>query len=60
MQKKLIKISWNKPGGSASKGASPTAKISIPTDMIKALGMEGDEYLVIGLEDGYLKIQKRE
>lgn len=56
--KKLIKINWNKPGGTASTGARPTAKISIPAAMIKALQMYGDENLVMSLEDGYIKIER--
>lgn len=53
-----IKISWNKPGGNASPGSKPTAKISIPTAMIKALEIGQDDDLIISLEDGYLKITK--
>jgi len=56
--KKTIKISWNRPGGGASKNASPTAKISIPTAMMRAMDMMGDEHLVISVEDGYIKIEK--
>lgn len=60
--KKTIKISWNRPGGTASKNASPTAKISIPADLMKAMDMMDDEHLIISLEDGYIRIerQKRE
>lgn len=53
-----IKISWNKPGGNASPGSKPTAKISIPTAMVKALDIGPDDDLILTLEDGYIKLQK--
>ena len=56
--RKIIKINWNKPGGTASTGAKPTAKVSIPAAMIKAMQMYGDENLVMTLEDGYIKIER--
>ncbi len=43
MEEKTLKINWCKPGGTASKNASPTAKISLPTAWIHEIGITKDD-----------------
>ena len=48
---KTIKLSSNKPGGTASKGAKATKRIMIPTEFVKALELENEEQVSIRVED---------
>ena len=43
MEKKTLKINWNKPGGTASKNAKPTAKVSLPSTWMQEMGITEDD-----------------
>lgn len=40
MEKKILRLSFSKPGGTASKGANLSAKLSIPNAWLKEMGID--------------------
>ena len=59
MEKKTLKINWNKPGGTASKNAKPTAKVSLPSTWMLEMGItEDDRELKLKFDGNNIIIEK--
>ena len=54
-----VKVLFNKPGGTASKNASVMARITLPSEYIKELGITPDnKEVLITLENNKIIIEK--